>query len=75
MSDVLGVRWREEVETEKKKKKKKEKGNKKAKDHEPLSCNLYGLSGSKGLMHKGRPRQVDAVKLEGCVSEKKKADE
>lgn len=61
----------EEVETEKKK---REKGNKKAKDHEPLSCNLYGLSGSKGLMHKGRPRQVDAVKLEGCVSEKK-ADE
>lgn len=71
MSNVLGVRWRRRKLRQKKK---REKGNKKAKDHEPLSCNLYGLSGSKGLMHKGRPRQVDAVKLEGCVSEKK-ADE
>ena len=51
---------------------KKEKKIKKAKDHEPLSCNLYGLSGSKGLMHKGRPRQVDVVKLGGCVSGRKR---
>lgn len=71
MSNVLGGKMEEEeVETEKKRKKE----IKKAKDHEPLICNLYGLSGWKGLMHKGRPRRVDAVKLEGCVSEKK-ADE
>jgi len=30
--------------------------NKKRRIPESLSCNLYGLLGSKGLMHKGRPR-------------------
>lgn len=42
MSNVLGGKMEEEeVETEEKRKKE----IKKAKDHEPLSCNLYGLPG------------------------------